>query len=114
MSWRCKYVEDSNGGVLISLAELLSRIDIPDVSSWVLYDFYVIGNDLFACKGVDLDTATRRDIGGLALSPVEFASGIHGESQLIDGEMIGLDEHGEPIIKIICVDGSLYEIWTPA
>ncbi len=105
-------IKDLDGGVLISLREVVRRLGDPVAAYWSLKDIAFISR--FPLDGDVFEFEERtRNPQGVIMSQEEFMNFINLDFQLADGTVHGFGcEPDGGFLEISCFDSSFWEIDT--
>jgi hypothetical protein len=105
-------VKSLNGGVLITLREVVRRLGDPVAAYWSLKDIAFISR--FPLDGDVFEFEERtRSPQGVIMSQEEFMNFISLDFQLADGTVYGFGcEPDGGFLEVSCVDSSFWEIDT--
>lgn len=107
-------ISDLEGGILISLREVIQRLGVPVAAYWSLKDINFISR--FPLEGDVFEFEKRsRSSHGVIMTQDEFIKFIDLDFQLADGMVEAADcKPDGDFLKITCVDSSYWEIETNA
>ncbi len=107
-------MEMTSGKVLISLQELLTKLDTESVKFWSFRDITLTYPSPFGISVLDFESLSRNLSIGFLVSAEDFRVFLKSDFQIIDGCINGYTERIdiEPIITIECVDSTQWEIST--
>jgi len=114
-SMRTVVVRKSKSGILLSLADLINRLQLKDITSWHLRDITLHGiGRPFGMNFDEFEAATRTNTDGFEVSPHEFQAFLESDLHVIDGVIEALSSYDPKacVMRIECDDATQWELTT--
>jgi hypothetical protein len=105
--------EKAYGSILISLKDLIGRLDVSSISFWSFREITLQGCLPFSLSVSEFERLTRNLDFGLFVSNSDFAKILEAPNfQMIDGSIYGYSatDLNSPKLKIECLDSTLWEV----
>jgi len=96
-------------GILISLSDLLDRMDLAEVSFWRTREVDLGGGFLVGTTVLEFEAMTRNDRGHV-MSHDELLQLARADVQVLDGTFEAFSSSGRLLFTLLCFDSTLWEI----